>query len=35
LRLHGLVAHWPEAIAAPALATAGGWVEPLLDWEEQ
>jgi DNA replication protein DnaC len=28
LHLHGLLAHWPEAVAA-------GWVEPLLDWEEQ
>ncbi len=27
LRLHGLLAHWPEAVAA-------GWVEPLLGWEE-
>ncbi len=28
LRLHGLVAHWPE------VATQN-WVAPLLDWEEQ
>ena len=28
LNLHGLLAHWVEAIA-------GGWVEALLDWEEQ
>lgn len=28
LQLHGLLAHWQEAIAA-------GWVQPLLDWEEQ
>jgi DNA replication protein DnaC len=28
LHLHGLLAHWPEALAA-------GWVEPLLDWEDQ
>jgi DNA replication protein DnaC len=28
LHLHGLLAHWPEAVAA-------GWVEPLLDWEDQ
>jgi DNA replication protein DnaC len=28
LRLHGLLAHWPEAITA-------GWVEPLLGWEEE
>jgi len=28
LRLHGLLAHWGEASAA-------GWVETLLDWEEQ
>src|SRR3954447_59207 len=28
LRLHGLLAHWPEAVAA-------GWVQPLIDWEEQ
>jgi DNA replication protein DnaC len=28
LRLHGLVAHWPEA-------TSAGWVQPLLEWEEQ
>ena len=27
LRLHGLLAHWPEAVEA-------GWVEALLDWEE-
>jgi DNA replication protein DnaC len=27
LHLHGLLAHWPEAVAA-------GWVEPLLDWED-
>jgi DNA replication protein DnaC len=33
LRLHGLLAHWPEAIDGPALAK--GWVEQLLDWEEQ
>jgi len=28
LNLHGLLAHWSEA--APA-----GWVEALIDWEEQ
>lgn len=28
LRLHGLLAHFTEAVAA-------GWVEDLLDWEEQ
>jgi len=28
LHLHGLLAHWPEAVAA-------GWVASLLDWEEQ
>jgi DNA replication protein DnaC len=28
LRLHGLLAHWPEAVAA-------GWIEPLLAWEEE
>jgi hypothetical protein len=28
LNLHGLLAHWAEA-------TAGGWVEALLNWEEQ
>lgn len=28
LNLHGLLAHWPEAIAA-------GWVPTLLTWEEQ
>ena len=28
LHLHGLLAHWPEAVAS-------GWVAPLLDWEEQ
>jgi len=33
LRLHGLLAHWSEALAEPALAK--GWVEQLLDWEEQ
>jgi DNA replication protein DnaC len=33
LRLHGMLAHWPEAIDGPALAK--GWVEQLLDWEEQ
>ena len=27
LHLHGLLAHWPEAVGA-------GWVEPLLDWED-
>ena len=27
LRLHGLLAHWPEAVEA-------GWVNTLLDWEE-
>src|ERR1700693_5865315 len=35
LRLHGLVAHWSEAIAEPDLAKTGGWVEQMLDWEEQ
>jgi hypothetical protein len=33
LRLHGLLAHWSEAVADPALAK--GWIEPLVDWEEQ
>jgi hypothetical protein len=33
LRLHGLLAHWTEAVAEPA--PARGWIEPLLDWEEQ
>ena len=33
LRLHGLLAHWSEALAEPALAK--GWVEQLLNWEEQ
>ena len=28
LHLHGLLAHWPEAVAA-------GWVASLLAWEEQ
>ena len=28
LQLHGVLAHWQEAIAA-------GWVQHLLDWEEQ
>jgi len=28
LHLHGLLAHWPEAVAA-------GWVASLLNWEEQ
>ena len=28
LHLHGLLAHWPEAVAT-------GWVASLLDWEEQ
>jgi DNA replication protein DnaC len=28
LHLNGLLAHWQEA-------TDGGWVEPLLDWEEK
>jgi DNA replication protein DnaC len=28
LQLHGLLAHWQEAITA-------GWVQSLLDWEEQ
>jgi DNA replication protein DnaC len=28
LRLHGLLAHWTEAATA-------GWLEALLDWEEQ
>jgi DNA replication protein DnaC len=28
LRLHGLLAHWEEAIA-------GGWLENLIEWEEQ
>jgi DNA replication protein DnaC len=28
LHLHGLLAHWPEAVAA-------GWVQPLLDWEDE
>ena len=27
LRLHGLLAHWPEAATA-------AWVAPLLQWEE-
>src|SRR5271165_4193523 len=35
LRLHGLLAHWSEAVAEPALAKAGAWVEQILDWEEQ
>ena len=35
LRLHGLLAHWSEAIAEPVLAKTGGWVEQMLDWEEQ
>jgi hypothetical protein len=34
LRLHGLLAHWSEAIAEPVLAKTGGWVEQMLDWEE-
>src|SRR5580693_4362295 len=33
LRLHGLLAHWTEAVAEPA--PARGWIEPLIDWEEQ
>jgi DNA replication protein DnaC len=33
LRLHGLLAHWSEAVAEPALAK--DWIEQLLDWEEQ
>jgi DNA replication protein DnaC len=33
LRLHGLLAHWTEAVAEPV--PAKGWIEPLLDWEEQ
>jgi DNA replication protein DnaC len=33
LRLHGLLAHWSEAITEPALAK--NWIEQLLDWEEQ
>ena len=33
LRLHGLLTHWSEAVAEPA--PARGWIEPLLDWEEQ
>src|SRR6202049_688679 len=33
LRMHGLLAHWTEAVAEPA--PAKGWIEPLLDWEEQ
>ena len=28
LHLQGLLAHWPEALAV-------GWVEPLLDWEDE
>lgn len=28
LRLHGLLAHWPEVVDA-------GWVAPLLQWEEE
>ena len=28
LNLHGLLAHWTEAIAA-------GWIATLIDWEEQ
>jgi DNA replication protein DnaC len=27
LHLHGLLAHWPEAIAA-------GWAQSLIEWEE-
>jgi hypothetical protein len=27
LHLHGLLAHWPEALAA-------GWPAALIDWEE-
>ena len=27
LRLYGLLAHWPEL-------TNAGWVEPLVQWEE-
>jgi DNA replication protein DnaC len=33
LRLHGQLAHWTEVDAEPA--PARGWIEPLLDWEEQ
>lgn len=32
LRLHGLIAHWPEATAD---AKAAAWVAALIDWEEQ
>jgi len=35
LRRLGLLAHWSEAIAEPALAKTEGWVEQMLDWEEQ
>jgi DNA replication protein DnaC len=27
LNMHGLLAHWPEAVA-------GGWAAPLIGWEE-
>jgi DNA replication protein DnaC len=35
LRLHGLLTHWSEAVAEPALAKTGAWVEQMIDWEEQ
>jgi hypothetical protein len=28
LHLHGLLAHWPEAVAA-------GWAQSLIDWEDE
>ena len=28
LHLHGLLAHWPEVVAA-------GWAQSLIDWEDE
>jgi hypothetical protein len=34
LRLHGLLAHWSEALAEPALAKTGAWVEQMYRWSK-
>lgn len=35
MRLHGLLAHWTEALTEPNLGKPGEWIEALLGWEEQ
>jgi DNA replication protein DnaC len=35
MRLHGLLAHWTEALTEPNLGKPGAWIETLIGWEEQ